>query len=82
MQIFDFNDGVAVVEKDGKYNFIDTEHNLLCDEWFDEATDFYIDSAVVMKSNKYNLVDKNGKPLFKEWVSDLKDLEKYGVYTA
>ncbi len=69
-----------VIEKEGKYNFIDENEKLLSSIWFDNAKEFEDGYAIVTKiikvSGKYgkektiekdNLIDTNGKLVSNEW---------------
>ena len=62
--IGDFENGLAKVKLDGKYNFIRINSTLVWDkpleEWFDWAEDFDSGIARVEKDKKWNLLRTNG----------------------
>lgn len=65
-------DGFRRVETEKGFNFLDAEGNLLSDEWFDDASDFYDGFATVTKKmdnniKKSNFIDANGNFVLKEW---------------
>jgi len=67
----DFSDGYALVELNGKWNFINKNGNLLSDEWFDNVGDFYEGFAWVKLNDKYNFIDVKGKLLSpNQWFDD------------
>lgn len=56
-----FVDGLAVVRsEDYKYNYVDTEGNILSERWFDVAYDFYNGFGVVVLNDERYKIDKNG----------------------
>lgn len=57
----DFSDGLAVVEIDGKYGYIDTSGDVAIAATFDEADGFSDGLAVVRINGKYGYIDKSGK---------------------
>ena len=65
--IGDFNDGFARVKLTGKWNFINTHGELLCNEWFDFCYDFSEGFAVVKLNEKCNFINTRGELLCNEW---------------
>ena len=65
--IGDFNDGFARVKLTGKWNFINTHGELLCNEWFDFCYDFSEGFAAVKLSGKWNFINTRGELLCNEW---------------
>lgn len=55
-----FKEGLTWVELNGKYNFIDTEGNLLSNQWFDMVDDFAEGFAQVKLNGKWYYIDTNG----------------------
>ena len=61
----DFREGYAWVKHNGKWNWIDTEGNLLFpNQWFDDCGNFYEGYAAVKHNGKNNWIDKEGNLLF------------------
>lgn len=58
--IIEFQEGLAIVKKDGKYGFIDKTGNEVIKAEYDYASDFESGFACVEKFDKYGLIDKNG----------------------
>ena len=69
--VFDYvnnsNDGFALVELNGKWNFINTHGELLCNKWFDYCSDFNDGFAVVELNGKWNFINTHGELLCNEW---------------
>ena len=60
-----------------KYNFIDTDGNFICEEWFDSAEQFTSPYTMVWKYGKEtnyqeycNIIDVEGKIIFSSWFED------------
>lgn len=62
-----FREGFAAVRLNGKWNFIDTNNNLLSDQWFDDADYFHDGFACVRLNGKYNFMDTKGNFLSDQW---------------
>jgi len=62
-----FSEGFAVVELDGKYNFISTDGKLLSEQWFDYTYDFSEGFALVLLNGKYNFISSKGELLSNQW---------------
>ena len=71
--IDDFNDGFAVVKLSGKFNFINTRGELLCNEWFNSCGDFSYGFAAVKLSGKWNFINTRGELLCNEWFNNCGD---------
>ena len=74
--ISDFVNGIAKVSLNDKWNFIDTNGNLLSKQWFDYISSFKNSFAKVRLNGKYNLIDKNGKLLYQQWFDYIEDFRK------
>ena len=59
----DFCEGMARIKWIKGYNFIDINHNIICDKWFDDSNDFCCGFAAVMKNGKWFYINKSGKPI-------------------
>ena len=77
--IDDFVNGLAKVELNNKWNFIDTNGNLLSKQWFDYISYFENGFAKVMLNNKYNFIDVNCNLLSKQWFYIVYDFNEYGI---
>ena len=75
---FDKN-GLAKVELNNKWNFIDANGNLLSKQWFDYISYFENGFAKVMLNNKYNFIDVNCNLLSKQWFYIVYDFNEYGI---
>ena len=76
---FDEN-GLAKVELNDKWNFIDTNGNFLSKQWFDYITDFDENGiAQVSLNHKWNLIDINGNLLSKQWFDYIYSFDKNGI---
>ena len=56
---YPYVEGVALVEKDGKWGFIDSTENVIIPMDYDFAMQFYKGWAMVQRDNKYGFIDKN-----------------------
>jgi len=61
-----FKEGIAWVEKDDKYFYIDTQGKEITSDKFDDAGDFSEGIARVKKDNKYFYIDTQGKEITSE----------------
>ena len=69
--VYDFDEGFAIVELNDKYNFIDRDNKLLSNQWFDDVHYFKQGLARVVLNNKYNLININDKLLSNQWFDDV-----------
>ena len=70
--IYSFNkNGIAKVELNDKYNFIDVNGNFLSKQWFDYIYGFKNGFAIVMLNDKWNFIDVNGKLVSQKWFDDV-----------
>ena len=53
--------GMGLVNKNGKYGFIDKSGKLVINLIYDEATDFADDVVIVKKNEKYGIINKQGQ---------------------
>ncbi|MCR4736291.1 MAG: WG repeat-containing protein [Treponema sp.] len=64
---YDFCEDFAIItNKDGTYNFMTLEGNLLSDKNFDEVKNFCNGYAIISLNGKDGLIDKKGKIIYKE----------------
>ena len=78
--ISDFVNGLAIVELNDKWNFIDTNCNFLSKQWFDCVYNFDKNGfARVRLNNKYNLIDVNGKLVYQQWFDWIDNFNEYGI---
>ena len=63
----DFCEGFAVVQLNGKYNYINANNQLISDTWFDYCGYFRKGFACVELYGKYNLINTNGQLLSDTW---------------
>ena len=68
-----FYDGFAKVRLGDKYNFINTDGNILREDlWFDNAGDFHNGFARVILEDKFNYIDTDGKILSEDvWFDEV-----------
>lgn len=71
--ISDFNEGFARVELNGKWNFINTELQLISDRWYDWIYYFYDGSAKVKLNGKWNFISTEGRLVSDRWYDDVYD---------
>ena len=68
--VYPFYENYAVVTKDGKCNYIDTEGDLLLKKFVYFCDIFQYGYAIICKKEgKYNYIDKHGRLLSKRWFS-------------
>ena len=78
--IDDFENGFALVELNNKWNFIDTNGNLLSQQWFDGVSDFNeYGISIVNLNKKWNLIDKNGNFISQQWFDGVSYFDKNGI---
>ena len=65
--IGDFNEGFAKVYLNRKCNFINTEGQLLSNQWFDAAGNFNEGVAEVGLNGKWNFISTEGRLLSNQW---------------
>ena len=58
-----FEDGLAKVELDGKYGYIDTKGNFVIEPKFEEVEPFKYNSIKVKYNGKWGAIDRSG-----DWV--------------
>ena len=70
-EIFDrigsFKDGFACVILNNKYNFINTNNQLISDTWFDDCGNFHNGFAIVALNHKWNFINTNGQIISNTW---------------
>jgi hypothetical protein len=65
--IGNFHNDFAIVKKDGKCNYINSNGELLSNDWFDACNDFEDGFGLVVKDRKRNFVGSNGQLLMDIW---------------
>ena len=65
-----FRKGFACVELYGKYNFINTNGQIISDTWFDDCGNFHNGFAIVALNHKWNFINTNGQLLSNTWFDD------------
>ena len=71
--VWDFNEGLAKVQLNGKENFINAEGQILSKQWFDDAGNFTEGFAIVWLNRKSNFINTEGQLLFQQWLDDAGD---------
>ena len=66
----DFREGLARVELNGKWNFIDRDVRFLSKQWFDEVDTFNEGFAIVELNRKRNFIDRDGRLLSQQWFDE------------
>ena len=61
------NDGFAAVKLNGRCNFINTEGQILSNQWFEYVRDFKEGFAKVKLNGKYNFINAKRQFLSKQW---------------
>jgi hypothetical protein len=59
-------DGLALVEKDGEYGYINTDGELVIEVIYDEASSFNNGYALVKKDGTYMIINKMGEVIYQE----------------
>ena len=59
--VYGFQNGLAIVEKHGKYGYIDTTGKLAIPCQYDKAWYFHNGMAIITKDGKYGFIDTTGK---------------------
>lgn len=77
-----FSEGLACVNKDGKWGYIDANGKLVIPYKYDEAFNFYKGRAIVRKGDKWTTVDKDGKELAPYIQADYFYTVDNGVYNG
>jgi len=65
--IGNFHNDFAIVKKDGKCNYVNSNGELLSDDWFDACNDFEDGFGLVAKDRKRNFIGSNGQLLMDIW---------------
>ena len=68
--------GFRVVYLNEKFNFIDTEGQLLSQQWFEHAYDFNKGFANVELNGKWNFINTEGQIVSKQWFDNVGDFNK------
>lgn len=66
----DFCEGFAVVQLNGKYNYINANNQLISKTWFDYGGYFRKGFACVELYGKYNFINANGQIISDTWFDD------------
>ena len=73
---YDFHEGFAKVELNDKVNFINTEGQLLSNQWFDWVGNFMDGFAYVNLDDRYNYINKEGQLLSNQWFDTALDFSE------
>ena len=65
--VWDFNEGFAKVQLNGKENFINAEGQILSKQWFDDAGNFTEGFAIVWLNRKNNFINTEGQIVSNQW---------------
>lgn len=65
--IYVLKNGVAVVAKNDKFNYINKEGKFLSEDWFDYVHDFIDGFGIVELNGKYNYINEKGEYISKYW---------------
>ena len=68
-----FYDGFAGVRLNGKWNYIDTNGQLVSNQWFDMVYGFNNGFAWVRLNGKMNFINTNAQLLSNQWFDDARD---------
>ena len=74
--IEDFKEGFARVVLNDKWNYINTEGQLLSNQWFDAAGNFNEGFAIVRINDKWNFINTEGQIAFNQWFDWAYDFHK------
>lgn len=66
-----FDEGLAEVKLNGKWNFINTEGQRLSQQWFDCVEYFKEGFAKAKLNGKWNFINTKGQLLSKQWFEDM-----------
>lgn len=70
-RIHTYDNGLTLVEKDCKYNLVNSKGQILCKEWFDIIQIFNFDDspffAKVVSNRRVNIISRNGDILSEQW---------------
>ncbi len=66
--IRNFHNDFAIVKKDGKVNYVDSEGVILSDTWFAACNDFEDGFGMVSNGMKRNFIGSDGNLLLHDWV--------------
>ena len=66
-----FIEGFAIVQLNGKRNFINYEGQLLFQQWFDDVWNFSEGYAAVKLNSKWNFINTEGQFLSPQWFDDV-----------
>ena len=69
--VYDFKEGFAIIQLNGKWNFISQEGKIISNTWFDYVFDFSDGFAVVVLNRKYNFINIDGKLLNDTWFDEI-----------
>lgn len=61
--VYEFVDGIAAFEKNGKYGYMDTRGNILVKAKYEYCENFINGVAIVKDSDNYYLIGRNGKKI-------------------
>ena len=65
--VWDFNEGFAKVQLNGKENFINAEGQLVSKQWLDDVGNFMEGFAIVWLNRKNNFINTEGQIVSNQW---------------
>ena len=71
----EFNEGFVAVQLNTKCNFINTEGQVLSQQWFDWASGFKVGFAVVRLNDKCNFINTKGQLVSQQWFDTVWNFE-------
>lgn len=77
---YGFSEGYAIVEKGGKYGFIDTTGKEIVPCIYDYANDFSDGMAAVIKGDKYGYIDTKGNVIIPITLEDLDEMNNASAF--
>jgi len=90
--LYNFSEGLAAVELDNKYGYIDTSGSIVCQPKFENASSFSEGLAAVEIDSKWGYIDKNGTVIitpvwdyagkFKNGIAVVKEGDKYSFIST
>ena len=75
-ECYDFSEGFAPVQLKGKWNFINTQGEILSQTWFDRCYDFSEGFAPVQLKGKLNFINTHGEIISQTWFEDCYDFHE------
>ena len=75
--VWDFINGFARVELNNKWNYINQEYRLICNQWFDDVWGFNrYGIAKVVLNYKWNFINQEGRLISNQWFDYASDFNE------